>query len=55
LGSLEEKDHSEYLGADKMSLNRSLGEVEGVDWIHLAQGKDWWRALVNTVLILRAP
>jgi len=23
---------------------------EGVDWIHLAQSKDQWRATVNTVM-----
>jgi hypothetical protein len=23
---------------------------EGVDWIHLAQDRDQWRALVNTVM-----
>jgi hypothetical protein len=26
---------------------------EGVDWIHLAQDKDEWQALVNTVMNLR--
>jgi hypothetical protein len=26
-----------------------------VDWIHLAQDKDRWRALVNTVMSLRVP
>jgi hypothetical protein len=26
---------------------------EGVDWIHLAQDSDQWRALVNTVMNLR--
>jgi hypothetical protein len=26
---------------------------EGMDLIHLAQGKDWWQALVNTVMNLR--
>jgi hypothetical protein len=26
-----------------------------VDWIHLAQVRDQWRTVVNTVLNLRAP
>jgi len=26
-----------------------------VDWIHLVQDKDQWRAVVNTVMILRVP
>jgi hypothetical protein len=25
----------------------------GMDWIHLAEGRDQWRALLNTVMILR--
>jgi len=29
--------------------------VEGVDWIHLAQDKDEWRTLVNTVMNLGVP
>jgi hypothetical protein len=27
----------------------------GVDWIHVAQNRDQWWALVNTVLKLRVP
>jgi hypothetical protein len=27
----------------------------GMDWIYLAQDRDQWRALVNTVMNLRAP
>jgi hypothetical protein len=26
---------------------------EGVDWMDLAQDRDWWRAHVNTVMNLR--
>jgi hypothetical protein len=34
-----------------------LGEIrwDGVDWIELAQDKNQWRALVNTVMSLRVP
>jgi hypothetical protein len=28
---------------------------DGVDWIELAQDRDQWRALVNTVMSLRVP
>jgi hypothetical protein len=27
----------------------------GMDWIHLAQDRDYWRTLVNTVMNLRVP
>jgi hypothetical protein len=37
----------------KMDL-RKIGFGD-VDWIHLAQDKDRWRALVNTVMNLRVP
>jgi hypothetical protein len=41
-GKLYEKDHKET-------------EFEGVDWIHLAEDRDKWRALANTVMNLRVP
>jgi len=28
---------------------------EGVDWMYLAQGRDQWQAVVNTVMNLRVP
>jgi hypothetical protein len=27
----------------------------GIDWIELAQDRDWWRALVNEVMNLLVP
>jgi hypothetical protein len=33
---------------------RELG-WDGVDWTDMAQDRDQWRALVNTVLNLRVP
>jgi hypothetical protein len=27
--------------------------MEGVDWIHLAQDTDWWRAFVNRVMTIQ--
>jgi hypothetical protein len=28
---------------------------EGVNWMRLAQDRDWWRAVVNTAMNLRVP
>jgi hypothetical protein len=33
---------------------REIG-FEDVDWIHLAQDRDRWRNVVNTVMKLRVP
>jgi hypothetical protein len=41
--------------ADIIKMNlRELG-WDGMDWIDLAQDRDQWRALVNTVMNLRFP
>jgi hypothetical protein len=39
------------------NIKMYLREIElgGMDWIDLAQDRDQWRALVNTVMNLRAP
>jgi hypothetical protein len=38
-------------------IRMDLGEVGfgDLDWMHLAQDRDRWRALVNTVMSLRVP
>jgi hypothetical protein len=38
-------------------IKMDLGELGwgGVDWIGLAQDRDWWRALVNAVMNLWVP
>jgi hypothetical protein len=42
-----------WIDGIKMDL-RDIG-FGGVDWIDLAQDRDQWRALVNTVINLRVP
>jgi hypothetical protein len=43
----------------KREVNIKMGLREigwgGVDWINLAQDREQWRALVNTVMKLRVP
>jgi hypothetical protein len=39
------------------NIKMDLGEIgwDGRDWIELAQDRDQWRALVNTVVNIRIP
>jgi hypothetical protein len=39
------------------NIKMDLGEIgcDGRDWIELAQDRDQWRVLVNTVMNLRVP
>jgi hypothetical protein len=40
---------------DNIKVDLREIEWDGVDWIDMAQDKDQWRALVNTVLNLPVP
>jgi hypothetical protein len=57
LESLKGRDLSEVLGADGRNINMDLREVglEGVEWIHLAQDRDLWWALVSMVMNIWVP
>jgi hypothetical protein len=50
-------DTSVHLLALKSAVVTILREIGwgGMDWIDLAQDRDQWRALVNTVMNLRVP
>jgi len=36
-------------------MDRPEMEFGGVDWIELAQDRDWWQAFVTAVMKLRVP
>jgi hypothetical protein len=58
LEGLKEGDNYEDRGVDgRITLRWILGEIGfgDVDWINLAQDRDRWRALVNTVMNLQVP
>jgi hypothetical protein len=55
--SRKEGDHWEDQEIGGWTIKTDLREIgwDGMDWIDLAQDRDQWRALVNTVLKLRVP
>jgi len=57
LGNLEGRDHLKDLGVDRRISKWVLKELECkiLAWIHLAQDRHQWRALVNTEMNLRVP
>jgi hypothetical protein len=40
---------------DNIKIDLTEIRWDGVDWVDLAQDRDQWRALVNTVMNLRVP
>jgi hypothetical protein len=54
---MREEDHLKDPGVDGRIILKWIFErlVVGVDWIDLTQDRDRWRALVDTVMILRVP
>jgi hypothetical protein len=52
-----ERDHLEYPGVDGSTILRWIfRKYDGdMDWIHLAQDRDSWRALVKAIINLRVP
>jgi hypothetical protein len=40
---------------DNIKMDLRETEWDGADWIDLAQDRDLWKALVNTVMNLRVP
>jgi hypothetical protein len=52
----KERDHWEDQDVGGWAILKWILErSDGIDWIDLAQGRDWWRALMKAVLNLRVP
>jgi len=55
---LKGKEHLEDIildGEDNIRMDLRGIEWEDVDWMHLAEDRDQWRAVVNMVMNLRVP
>jgi hypothetical protein len=51
----EGRQHSEDLGVDEKIIMKLILGWKDVDWINLAQDRDPWRAVVNTVMNFLVP
>jgi len=47
---IEQEHKSEYMRKDEMVMRMDVRDIgwKGVDWIHLAQDRNQWQAVVNT-------
>jgi hypothetical protein len=56
-GDLSERNQFEDLGIDGRIILKWIFRKwdGGMDWIDLAQDRDGWRPLLNTVMSLRVP
>jgi hypothetical protein len=57
VGKQKKRDHWEDQDVGGRTILNWILEIgwDGVDWIDMAQYRDQWRGLVNTVLNLRLP
>jgi hypothetical protein len=55
LESLKGRDHFEGLSIYGRTISKCIFGERGLDWIHLAQNRDWWQALVKMVINLWVP
>jgi hypothetical protein len=49
VGKRKKKEHLEHFYLGRKVIKREMG-WEDMDWFHVAQDKDMWQAVVNTVL-----
>jgi hypothetical protein len=57
VGDLRERDHLEDVGMDRTIILKWIFKQwdGGMHWIDLAQDRDRWRALLNSIMNLQVP
>jgi len=55
VGKPNGKNYSEDLGVDGRIILEWILGWKDVEWVNLAQDRDQWRALVNTIMNVRYP
>jgi hypothetical protein len=54
-GGNHSKDKPRRRWEDNNEMDLRKAGLKGMDWVHLAQDRDRWWAVVNTVMNLRVP